>query len=213
MIVLEHISKSYHTRSGEVCCLNNLTFEINKGDFIAIEGPSGCGKTTLLLMIGGMLHPSAGRVIFEGNDLYAVSNQARATIRARKIGFVFQLFHLVPYLNSLENVLIASHSRSKESNQRALELLKQLGLETRLKHKSEELSAGERQRTAIARALLNNPTVILADEPTGNLDPQNSTEVFRHLSDYHKKGGTVIVVTHGREAREYANRTLVLPKS
>jgi ABC-type lipoprotein export system ATPase subunit len=173
-----------------------------------VRGPSGCGKTTLLLTLGGMLCPTSGRVQLEERDLYALSIPERTHVRRAAIGFVFQTFHLAPYLDVLENVLLAAGKSSRETRQRAQALLDQLRLANRAHHKPAQLSAGEKQRAGLARALLNKPRLILADEPTGNLDPDNAVQVFRHLREFQRAGGTVIVVTHGLPAGECANRIL-----
>jgi len=211
MICLENVVKTYRTRRGDVKALNDINLRIGKGEFVVICGPSGCGKTTLLMTIAAMLHPTSGIVSVEENRLYAMSVKARAKFRAENIGFVFQMFHLVPYLNIVENVLLADGAFSQSNNNaKALELIEQFGLAGRHYHKPAELSAGEKQRTAIARALFNNPKIILADEPTGNLDTDNATSVLGYLSQFHKAGGTVILATHGIEARQLANRIISL---
>ncbi|MBI2927565.1 MAG: ABC transporter ATP-binding protein [Verrucomicrobia bacterium] len=209
MVRFENVSKIYPTSRGAVKSLDALSLEVKAGEFIALRGPSGCGKTTLLLTAGGMLRPTSGRVTVDGQDLYALSSRERAQFRARKIGFVFQMFHLVPYLNAVENVLLAANPATKNPDRdRAARLLAQLGMTPRADHKPADLSTGERQRTAIARALLNEPKLILADEPTGNLDPENAAEVFRHLQEFHRAGGTVLVVTHGTTADAFADRVV-----
>ena len=210
MICLENVVKTYRTRRGDVTALNDINIRIEKGEFVVVCGPSGCGKTTLLMAIAAMLHPTRGTVSVEDNKLYAMSVQARAKFRAENIGFVFQMFHLVPYLNILENVLLAGGAVSNNNNTKALELIEQFGLAGRHYHKPAELSAGEKQRTAIARALFNNPKIILADEPTGNLDSDNATSVLGYLSEFHKAGGTVILATHGIEAEQFADRIISL---
>jgi ABC-type lipoprotein export system ATPase subunit len=211
MICLEHVVKTYRTQRGDVKALNDINLSIEKGEFVVICGSSGSGKTTLLMAIAAMLHPTSGTVSVEANNLYTMSIQARAKFRAENIGFVFQMFHLVPYLNILDNVLLAGGAVDKKNtNTKALELIEKFGLVGRHYHKPAELSAGEKQRTAIARALLNNPKIILADEPTGNLDSDNATSVLGYLSEFHKAGGTVILATHGSEAEQYADRIITL---
>jgi len=211
MICLENVVITYRTRRGDVKALNDMNLRIEKGEFVVICGPSGCGKTTLLMTIAAMLHPTSGTVSVEANSLYAMSVQARAKFRAENIGFVFQMFHLVPYLNIVENVLLAGGTvADNNKNAKTLELIEQFGLAGRNYHKPAELSAGEKQRTAIARALLNNPKIILADEPTGNLDTDNATSVLGYLSEFHKAGGTVILATHGVEAERFADRIINL---
>ncbi len=211
MICLENVVKTYRTRRGDVAALNDVNVLIEKGEFVVICGSSGSGKTTMLMTIAAMLHPTSGTVSVEQNNLYAMSIQARARFRAENIGFVFQMFHLVPYLNILENILLAGGTvAGNNKNAKALELIEQFGLSGRNHHKPAELSAGEKQRTAIARALLNNPQIILADEPTGNLDTDNATSVLGYLSEFHKAGGTVILATHGSEAERFADRIINL---
>ena len=199
MIRFEHVSKIHRNRRGTVQALDDVDLAVAPGEFVAIRGPSGCGKTTLLLGAGGMQRPSSGRITVNGQDLYALGPAERARFRAAHLGFVFQMFHLVPYLNVLENVLLAATAAAARANtlERARRLLDRLGLAARLHHRPADLSTGERQRTAIARALLNQPRLLLADEPTGNLDPANAAEVFQHLADFHRAGGTLLVVTHG----------------
>ncbi len=208
MVRLENISKIYRTKRGEVKALDEVSLQIEEGEFVVVRGHSGCGKTTLLLAIGGMLRPTKGQVIVGGNDVYEMGERARARFRAENIGFVFQMFHLVPYLNVIENTLLSSGSENKQPE--AEELLRRLRMSGREHHKPAELSTGERQRTAIARAMLNHPRIILADEPTGNLDPENAAEAIGYLSEFHRDGGTVIVVTHGSAVDSYANRIIHL---
>jgi ABC-type lipoprotein export system ATPase subunit len=211
MLVLQNLAKMYRTHAVEVKALDGVSLQIEKGEYVAVCGPSGSGKTTLLMMIAAMLRPSGGTVRFEDRDVYEMTGPARARFRAEKIGFVFQMFHLVPYLNVLENVLLAAAVvRRRDGKAQAEGLLQRLGLQHRLGHRPSELSAGEKQRTAIARALLNQPKLILADEPTGNLDPENARCVLRHLRDFQREGGTVIVATHGPAAQEFATRTINL---
>jgi len=214
IVSLENVSKIYRTRRGDVKAMDGISLQAEAGEFIVIRGASGSGKTTLLLTIGGMLRPTTGRVIVSGEDVYAMSEGKRARFRAENVGFVFQMFHLVPYLNAVENVLLPSgigakslHAASKTD---AIDLLKSLRMSGREYHRPAELSAGERQRTAIARALLNRPRIILADEPTGNLDPENASEAIEYLVEFHRRGGTVIVVTHGQIADGYADRVVHL---
>lgn len=210
MLILDDLSKAYRTRGTEVKALDGVSLRIDKGEFVAVCGPSGSGKTTLLMMIAAMLRPSRGSVRFDDRDIYAMAGPDRAKFRASHIGFVFQMFHLVPYLNVLENVLVAGGAVGRRDKVRAQELLRRLGLEHRIRHRPAELSAGEKQRAAMARALLNRPKLILADEPTGNLDPENARSVIEHLRDFQRDGGTVIVATHGPTAGEFATRTIHL---
>ena len=213
MIRCDDVTKTFRKNGAEVVSLDRFTAEIAEGEFVAVRGPSGSGKTTLLLTLGGMQRPSAGAVQFGGRDLYGLPSAERARLRSGKIGFVFQMFHLVPYLDLLGNVLLAAPGRpSYDERERAAGLLDELGLAKRASHRPGELSAGERQRLAVARALLNRPKLILADEPTGNLDPENAAEVIRHLAEFHQNGGTVVLVTHGSAADEYAGRMLRLDR-
>jgi putative ABC transport system ATP-binding protein len=211
MIRCDEVTKVFRKNGSEVTSLDRFTAEVAEGEFVAVRGPSGCGKTTLLLTLGGMQRPSDGSVQLGGRDLYALSPAERAGLRSSEIGFVFQMFHLVPYLDLLGNVLLACPGKpSAEVRRRAGGLLDELGLADRASHRPGELSAGERQRLAVARALLNRPKLILADEPTGNLDPENAAEVIRHLAEFHRGGGTVVLVTHGASADAHADRTLRL---
>jgi len=163
------------------------------------------------MTIGGMLRPTSGTVSIEQRNLYAQSSGARAKFRAENIGFVFQMFHLVPYLDAVENVVLAASAiGNKKKYAQADELIEKFGLEGRSHHKPSELSAGEQQRTAIARALLNRPKIILADEPTGNLDPDNASAVLGYMADFHRQGGTVILATHGPAAQQFADRIIHL---
>jgi len=211
MIRCEEVTKIFCKNGSKITSLDRFTAEVAEGEFVAVRGPSGSGKTTLLLTLGGMQRPSDGLVQLAGRDLYALSPAERARLRSSEIGFVFQMFHLVPYLDLLGNVLLACPGKpSAEVRQRAGGLMDELGLADRASHRPGELSAGERQRLAVARALLNRPKLILADEPTGNLDPENAAEVIRHLAEFHRGGGTVVLVTHGAAADAHADRTLRL---
>lgn len=210
MIQLEDVSKIYRGRRGEVAALANVSLQIERGEFVVVRGPSGCGKSTLLLTVGGMVRPSSGSVTLAGERLYDLPTARRARLRAEKVGFVFQMFHLIPYLDALENVLCAGLAARGVTRDGATDMLERLNLEGRVRHTPGELSTGERQRVALARALITGPEVILADEPTGNLDPDNARQVLDYLAEYNKDGGTVLVVTHDPLADEYAGRTLLL---
>ncbi|MBL9127098.1 MAG: ABC transporter ATP-binding protein [Verrucomicrobiales bacterium] len=208
MIACEDVSREFPHRHGAVRGLDHVRFTVNRGEFVLIQGASGSGKSTLLLTLGGMQRPSSGIVRIDGEDLYALPPARRAAVRARTVGFVFQLFHLLPYLDVLDNVLagLPPGTRAADHRKDALALLDRLGLAQRVHHRPATLSAGERQRVALARATLKKPPVILADEPTGNLDPDNAAAVFRHLADFRHAGGTVIVVSHGTDADAFASR-------
>jgi putative ABC transport system ATP-binding protein len=213
MIKIENLSKTYNSRGNLVHALNEVGLSIEEGEFVSIVGPSGSGKTTLLLCMGGLIHPSHGKVTIEGASIYDLDVKKRAIFRLRNLGFVFQTFNLIPYLTALENVQIplslAGTSDGTQS-ERATALLEKLGLVDRLSHKPSELSIGEQQRVAIARALANNPKIILADEPTGNLDPDTTNETVGYLKLLNKTGITVVMVTHNPGVAESGKRTLRL---
>ena len=210
MVRFESVSKVYNGPQGEVRALDGVSLHVEAGGFVAVKGPSGSGKSTLLLTLGAMVRPTAGRVVIASTDVYALSGRERARFRAQTIGFVFQMFHLVPYLSILENVLLPTlaDSSGRDARARAAELIERFGLAGRIGHKPAELSTGERQRVAMARALLNRPKLILADEPTGNLDPDNAAEVMGYLTEFRDNGGTVLMVTHEQVAEGYAKRTI-----
>ncbi len=211
VISFQNVSRVYPTRHGDIKALDSVNLRIKEGEFLVARGPSGSGKTTLLLCAGGMLRPTEGEIIFGGVNIVKMNERERAAWRAENIGFVFQMFHLIPYLTVLENVMLPRGINTDAAiGKRAREIIQRLNLSRREQHKPSELSAGERQRVAIARAMLNDPTLILADEPTGNLDPQNAEEVIGYLADYHKSGGTVVVVTHGTTADRYAQKIIHL---
>lgn len=212
LVQIESLCKTYQANGRAVPALQDVSLKLDAGQFFALRGPSGCGKSTLLLAAGGLLRPDSGQVTIDDEDLYSLSPEIRAQFRATNIGFVFQQFHLVPYLNVLENVLTASlglsGDRRAESHRRASELVDQFGLTDRMKHRPGQLSTGERQRTALARALLNRPKLLLADEPTGNLDEENSETVLKHLSRFATAGGAVLLVTHDLSAAQHAHMCL-----
>jgi ABC-type lipoprotein export system ATPase subunit len=209
LLQFDRVRKTYSNPAGNVTAMRDITVALAPGDFTAIGGPSGCGKSTLLLAAGGLLRPTAGAVTLLNQDLYALSNEARAKLRATAIGFVFQQFHLVPYLTVRDNVLAASlATRLPDAAARADELLARFNLTSRAAHTPGELSTGERQRTAMARALLNSPKLLLADEPTGNLDAGNAAIVLEALSGFARGGGAVLLVTHDDRAAAAATRVM-----
>jgi putative ABC transport system ATP-binding protein len=209
MLEFKNVSKWFNGAQGKVTALKDVSFSVQPGELLAIRGPSGCGKTTLLLTAGGLLRPSDGRISIDGQDPYALSPEVRSRLRAETIGFVFQQFHLIPYLTVRQNIMTASLAMPlKETSKRAQQLISCFRLEDRANHVPARLSTGERQRTALARALLNEPKVILADEPTGNLDEDNAQTVFGYLSQYVSDGGCVLLVTHDTRAAAHATRTL-----
>jgi ABC-type lipoprotein export system ATPase subunit len=211
MLEIRELSKTYRGPAGAVRVLRGLSLEVAAGEFVAVQGRSGCGKTTLLLAAGGLLRPDAGSVLVAGQDLYTLAEEARARFRAGHIGFVFQQFHLIPYLSALDNVLSAGLAlKVSDARARAEGLLAGLGLAERCRHVPAELSTGERQRTALARALLHRPRLLLADEPTGNLDRDSAATVLNHLADFARAGGAVLLVTHDPAAAARALRVIRL---
>lgn len=206
MLVCSQLCKSFTHGGHQVSVLRGVDFRVGERECVAIKGASGSGKTTLLLTLGAMLSPDAGEVRFDKRDVYATNSRDRARLRNRHIGYVFQTFHLIPYLTVQENVLVVNGDKKVE----ATALLERLGLSHRIEHRPAALSAGEQQRTVIARAMINGPKLILADEPTGNLDAQNSVEVYRALKEFRDNGGSVVVVTHGDAADSIADRVLSL---
>ena len=212
LLCLESVTKNYRGAEASIAALDDVSLELPRGRFVALRGSSGCGKSTLLLAAGGLLRPDRGSIRVNDQDLYALSPEERARFRALNIGFVFQQFHLVPYLSVLDNVLAASLGVGSNGAlyDRACQLVDQFGLLPRRKHRPGQLSTGERQRTALARALLNRPKLILADEPTGNLDEENSRIVFAALRDFVNGGGGVLMVTHDPRSAEAADCTLTL---
>ncbi|QDU05361.1 Lipoprotein-releasing system ATP-binding protein LolD [Gimesia chilikensis] len=213
MLKLENVKKVYRKKQDEVVALDSTSVEIPRGDFVSIIGPSGSGKTTLLSMLGAMSAPSEGRILLDGESIYDLPVEQRAEVRQNKLGFVFQTFNLIPYLTAIENVqvpMILSQKYKTERQQRAEELLATVGLQDRLQHKPSELSIGQQQRVALARMLANDPSIILADEPTGNLDPDTRDQVLSFLRQFNEEGRTIIMVTHDLSAAGCARRTLKL---
>ncbi|MBN1759650.1 MAG: ABC transporter ATP-binding protein [Chitinispirillaceae bacterium] len=197
LLTIDKVSRNYRTAGGTVTALDTISLTVHRGEFAVIEGKSGSGKTTLLLCCGGLLHPDCGTVSLGSTDFYAASSQERTGLRAQKIGFVFQQFHLVPYLTVMENIMVPSMAVAHENpGRRALELLETLDLAHRSGHFPDQLSTGEKQRTALARAFFSNPELILADEPTGNLDSENAAIVLKYLKAFRERGGAVMLVTH-----------------
>ncbi len=213
MIALESVSKRFQHRGKTVDALAGVSLEIEKGDFVAIIGPSGSGKSTFLHLVGGMLSPTEGKVRIEKNSLYDLTSDERSALRKKKIGFVFQTFNLVPYLTALENVqvpLVLAGLPEEKQKQRAEALLDRVGLSDRFDHKPRELSVGQQQRVALARMLANDPILILADEPTGNLDPETADTIMEFLAELNAEGRTVIMVTHDMRLADRAKRSLRL---
>lgn len=214
----EDLKMIYRVGKVDVNALRGVDLSIAPGEFIAVMGPSGCGKSTLLHILGGLLKPTSGRVIVDGEDLAAMSDAARTDMRRRKIGFVFQRFNLFPTLTAEGNLKLAEHIHSGGGNGRGVvddntrrEILQLLRLENKMRHKPLELSGGEQQRVAIARAVINRPAIILADEPTGNLDTENSTIVLDMLQKLNREfKQTIVMITHNPEAAAVASRTVVM---
>jgi putative ABC transport system ATP-binding protein len=206
----ENLTKTYKVGKMDVTALRGVSLDVEEGEFVAIMGPSGCGKSTLLHLLGGLLSPSTGRILIDGEDLGAVSDAQRTEIRRRKIGFVFQRFNLFPTLSAEGNLRLAEriHSGNGSANSdRRREVLGLLKLENKMHHKPLELSGGEQQRVALARAIVNKPAIILADEPTGNLDTENSKivlDMFKELNERYKQ--TIIMITHNPEAATHCSR-------
>jgi putative ABC transport system ATP-binding protein len=213
MLKMDTVTKKYRHRGELVTALDNASVTINQGDFVSVVGPSGCGKSTLLLMLGGMLSPTSGRVLLDGQSIYDLNSDQRAGLRTKNVGFVFQTFNLIGYLTALENVQIPMYLAGLDEvaqEERATRLLERVGLGDRLHHKPCELSVGQQQRVALARMLANDPAVILADEPTGNLDPDTSRQVIGYFEEFHQEGKTVVIVTHDPRAAARAKCTLRL---
>ena len=211
LLQIQNLIKTYAGPAGIVRAVDGLTLTVEAGEFVAVQGPSGCGKTTVLLAAGGLLQPTSGQVQLAGQDLYALSPEARAQVRAAHLGFVFQQFHLIPYLSVLDNILAPALAlRLADGPERARALAARFGLTDRLQHVPSELSTGERQRTALGRALLHSPKLLLADEPTGNLDRDNARLVLNGLADFARAGGAVLLVTHDAAAAHSAQRTVRL---
>jgi len=213
VIHLENLRKSYFIGKQELPVLKGLSLDILKTEFVALMGPSGSGKSTLMNIIGCLDTLSSGKYLLNNKDVGEMTDNELAEIRNQEIGFVFQQFNLLPRLSALENValpLIYAGVSKKERNERAAEMLGKVNLADRAKHKPNELSGGQIQRVAIARALVNNPSIILADEPTGNLDSKTSAEIMQLLSEIHQMGNTVVLVTHEEEIAAYAGRVIRL---
>lgn len=211
MIEVNGVSKVYKMGKEQVTALNDVSLKIEKGEFVAIIGPSGSGKSTLMHIIGGLDTPTTGNVYIEGNDISRLKDKQLSNYRNTKIGFVFQAFNLENSQTALENVmmpLIFAGVSKKERKKRALEALEQVGLAHLAKHKPNEMSGGQRQRVSIARALINNPEIIFADEPTGNLDSKSGQAIMNLFKEINKKGYTVIMVTHNPNEAEKAERVI-----
>ena len=214
MIKTVALEKIFRTEEVETLALNKVSIEVKEGEFVAIMGPSGCGKSTLLNILGLLDNPTSGEYYLDGTSVRTMGKNARATLRNRKIGFVFQNYNLLPKTTAVENVelplMYNSSVSAAERRRRAIEALTAVGLADRLEHKSNQMSGGQMQRVAIARALVNNPAVILADEATGNLDTRTSFEILVLFQKLHQEGRTIIFVTHNPELSQYSSRNIRL---
>jgi ABC-type lipoprotein export system ATPase subunit len=208
MLEIKNITKKYQKGGNIFTALDGVTLQVEKGDFIAIVGPSGSGKSTLLNTVGGLIRPDSGQVLFNGRDIYSMKRHESDFYRSKNIGFVFQQFHLLPYLTVLENIkMVGAGSAVTSETEDYLEKCSLLPLKNKYPG---ELSVGEKQRTAFIRAIITKPDILLADEPTGNLDPENSTVLMSLIEDFHREGGTVLLVSHDPESPKYASRQIAL---
>lgn len=213
IIRLEDICRIYRVGSQEVRALDGVSLSVSRNEYVAIMGPSGSGKSTLMNILGCLDSPDSGRYILNGTDVSEMDDGEMADVRNREIGFVFQSFNLLPRYNALENValpMVYAGVPAGERRVKAAQALRSVGLEDRMDHRPNELSGGQRQRVALARALINSPSIILADEPTGNLDTHTSVEIMRLFDEIYRNGNTVIVVTHEEDIAAYAHRVIRL---
>jgi putative ABC transport system ATP-binding protein len=209
LIEIRDLTKVYRAGEVDVHALRGVSLTIERGEFVAVVGPSGSGKSTLFHILGGLLRPTSGTVVLDGEDLTAMSDAGRTQLRRNKVGFVFQKYNLLPTLTASDNIAIAQHiaGRAQRLDDGMKEVLRLLGIGHRLDHKPRALSGGEQQRVALARALVNNPALVLADEPTGNLDTENSKAVLDLLRDVNARTGqTILMITHNPEAADYGHR-------
>ncbi|ETA68544.1 ABC transporter ATP-binding protein [Methanolobus sp. WCC1] len=213
VIELVNLCKSYHVGDMDVPILKSIDLRVMPGEFVAIMGPSGSGKSTLMNMIGCLDRPNCGQVLLMGKDVDTLSDPELAKLRGLEIGFVFQNFNLVPRLTTLQNVELPTYANKKpgvDIRQKAMNLVEMVGLKERMNYKPSEMSGGQQQRIAIARALINDPSLILADEPTGNLDSKTGDEIMKIFSDLHEKGRTIVMITHDPDLTEFADRVVHL---
>ena len=211
MIEVSDVTKSYSIGGNQVNALDGVSLEISEGDFMAVTGPSGSGKSTLLYTLGGLLTPNTGRILVNESDIYSLNQRQRAKFRRDNVGFIFQTFELLPYLTALENVMLPlsiDGVNSWEQEDRAYDSLEKVGLDERADHKPTELSGGEQQRVAVARGLVNEPKILLADEPTGNLDQKTGDGIMGLLSDLNEEGQTIVFVTHDLSRTVIANKVI-----
>ncbi len=211
LIQTEQLTKKFRTSEVETIAVNNLDFSVNEGEFVAIMGPSGCGKTTLLNILGLLDNPTSGKYTLNGKDVTTLGERDRTYLRRGKIGFIFQSFNLIDELTVQENIelpLTYLKIKGDERKQKVLEIMRRMEISHRAKHFPHQLSGGQQQRVAIARAVVSNPDLILADEPTGNLDSKNGVEVMNILTELNKAGTTVVMVTHNKRDAGYAHRVV-----
>jgi ABC-type antimicrobial peptide transport system, ATPase component len=213
VVEVRDVYKSYFLGHEEVPILKGVNFKIHSGEFLSIVGPSGSGKSTLMNLLGCLDRPSDGLIAINGQDINKLNDNELAHLRGMEIGFIFQQFNLIPRLTAYENVMLPTYASKKEKidyPQKAKELLKMVGLEERMKHKPSELSGGQSQRVAIARALINDPAILLADEPTGNLDSKTSAEVMDYFRELNRNGSTIIMITHNNELAVQTDRVITI---
>jgi putative ABC transport system ATP-binding protein len=213
MLELRHICKSFVNGTEQVHALNDISLSIQTNEFVAFMGSSGSGKSTLMNILGCLDAPNSGQYLLDNQDVASLDDDTLSRIRNKHIGFIFQTFHLLPKLDAIANVKLPLRYTSvndEEATERAITLLKKVGLGHRMHHKPFEMSGGQRQRVAIARALINNPTVVLADEPTGNLDSKTSVEIMGLLTDLHQQGQTIVMVTHEDDIAAHAQRVVMM---
>lgn len=213
MITIQNLTKIFRTENVETTALNGINIQINEGDFLSIMGPSGCGKSTLLNIIGLLDSPSGGSYQLLDKEMAALKEQERAAMRKQNIGFIFQNFNLIDELSVFDNIELPLIYNSVKASERKLKveaIAEKLGISHRLKHFPQQLSGGQQQRVAVARALVNSPKIILADEPTGNLDSKNGNEVMELLTDLHAKGATILMVTHSNYDASFSQRTILM---
>ena len=211
MLEIKNVSKVYGESTAKVVALDNVSLEVRNGDFIAIMGPSGSGKSTLLNVIGGLDYPSSGEVILDGKRIDNLDENALVDVRRGKVAYVFQQYHLLSSLTALENVLLPLiFCGTNGGVEKAMDILRRVGLEKRAEHKPSQLSGGEQQRVAIARALVNHPSLILADEPTGNMDQKTGGEILGLFEQLNREGHSIIMVTHDREIARHAKEIVIL---
>jgi putative ABC transport system ATP-binding protein len=213
IISLNNVKKNYYRGDMEIPILHDINLTVGRGEFLAIMGPSGSGKSTLMNLIGCLDRPTEGQIIVKGSDVNSISDNELAHLRGCEIGFVFQTFNLIPRLTAYQNVELPTYANKKNGKDvgtKVRKLLEMVGLGDRMEHKTNELSGGQCQRVSIARSLVNDPSLILADEPTGNLDSKTTEEIMKIFSELHEQGRTIVMITHDPEIAEYADRVVLV---